>query len=590
MRTVVELLKHRPDGDQDVSESRDEREKAMRWRRKESTLKSILIFLTMAGALCFGVQNALLICAFMCSVMISARIHEWIPSEKTARLNRSRPTRVLTKDGVRDLVLWMSYDPPNFLQKPLKFIGSASGAIQGLFCLLLLVFFIQYGFIAVCFFLLVGLIIGFYVNLAIDKNERISRAHLLLTKDGIGFDYSGVGVSEVVPPVSWDKIESVTFAKTSGFLSQNTLLQFRISILDWPQECENIIQKSPGNFTIENQGIEQYLVLNLRSDGFASGLHRRELIAFVTASLPPEKIIGRHVTRQSGNEESSYTDLWLGSLNLNAARIRRDDLPAAVILHDGKYKVEGQLGAGGQGVAYLAVESKTARTVVLKEFVLPAGAKAEIHCRALEHVQKEAALLQRLDHPQIVKFLDFFIEDQRAYLVIEHIEGSNLRRYVQENGPLTEAMATRLAMEMCDILGYLHTLPTAVIHRDFTPDNLMFANFATVKLLDFNVAQQLESANSRTVVGKHAYLPPEQFRGRATIQSDIYALGATMFFLLTGNDPEPISTSHPRLTVPHLSSELDRIVAQATETSQQNRYPDSKALKADLNLLLVGQP
>ena len=91
-------------------------------------------------------------------------------------------------------------------------------------------------------------------------------------------------------------------------------------------------------------------------------------------------------------------------------------------------------------------------------------------------------------------------------------------------------------------------------------------------------------------MGKHAYLPPEQFRGRATIRSDIYALGATMFFLLTGDDPEPISTSHPQLTLPHLSPELDAIVARATETSEQKRYPDSAAVKADLNLLLVGQP
>ncbi len=122
--------------------------------------------------------------------------------------------------------------------------------------------------------------------------------------------------------------------------------------------------------------------------------------------------------------------------------------------------------------------------------------------------------------------------------------------------------------------------------RIFTPDKLMLHNFTLVKLLDFNVAQQLESGNSRAVVGKHAYLPPEQFRGRATIRSDVYALGATMFFLLTGKDPEPISTSHPKKFASAVSLELDAIVARATETSQENRYPDSQALKADVHRLL----
>ncbi len=591
MRTVSQLLKHRPDGDQDVAESRDEREKAMRWHRKEASIKSVLVFVAMAGALCFGVQNALLICAFMCSVMICARIHEWIPSEKTARLNRSRPTRVLTKDGARDLVLWLSYDPPNFLQKPLRIFGSASGATQGLFCILLLIFGIQYGFIVVCFLLLVGLVVGFYANLAIDRNERISRAHILLTKDGIGFDYSRVGISEDLPPMNWEKIESVTFTKMPGFLSENTVLQFRISKLDWPLECENIILKSPGNFFIEDYGAAQKLVLNLRSDGFASGIHRRDLIAFITASLPAEKIIGRHPENQGGrNIEVSYTDIWLGALTCKTSRLRKTDLPAKTIVQGGKYIIQDQLGAGGQGVAYAALENGTGRMVVLKEFVLPAAARQSTQTRALEHVQREATLLEQLQHPQIVKYVDFFVEDQRAYLVLEHIDGMNLRKFVQKNGPITQSAAIGLSMQMCDILAYLHNLPTPVVHRDFTPDNLMYANFETVKLLDFNVAQQLELACSRTVVGKHAYLPPEQFRGKATIQSDIYALGATMFFLLTGYDPEPISTSHPRLTLPHLSPELDAIVARATETSEQKRYPDSAAVKTDLNLLLVGQP
>jgi serine/threonine protein kinase len=128
----------------------------------------------------------------------------------------------------------------------------------------------------------------------------------------------------------------------------------------------------------------------------------------------------------------------------------------------------------------------------------------------------------------------------------------------------------------------LHGRDPPVIHRDFTPDNLIFANCEILKLIDFNVAQQLASAGSRTVVGKHAYIPPEQFRGKATIASDIYALGATMFFLLTGSDPEPITTSHPQELRPEITAELDAIVAKATSPNESERYTDAREIRTDL--------
>src|SRR5581483_5192636 len=100
--------------------------------------------------------------------------------------------------------------------------------------------------------------------------------------------------------------------------------------------------------------------------------------------------------------------------------------------------------------------------------------------------------------------------------------------------------------QMCEILAYLHGLEPPVVHRDFTPDNLMITDDGTLKLLDFNVAMSADNAaTSSTAVGKHAYMAPEQFRGLPEPKSDIYSLGATLHFLLTGRDPEPISVSHP---------------------------------------------
>jgi serine/threonine-protein kinase len=142
---------------------------------------------------------------------------------------------------------------------------------------------------------------------------------------------------------------------------------------------------------------------------------------------------------------------------------------------------------------------------------------------------------------------------------------------------------------MCDILGYLHRRQPPIIHRDFTPDNLIMDNSGNVKLIDFNVAQQLEAQTTKTVVGKHSYIPPEQFRGKAVLQSDIYSFGATISFLLTGNDPEPITQAHPRSQQGLVSEQLDSIVAKCTALTLINRYQDCQELKTDLVALVEAE-
>ncbi len=138
-----------------------------------------------------------------------------------------------------------------------------------------------------------------------------------------------------------------------------------------------------------------------------------------------------------------------------------------------------------------------------------------------------------------------------------------------------------LARQMCELLEFLHSCDPPIIHRDFTPENLMLTEGGQLKLIDFNVAHRLESSSTRTVVGKHAYVPPEQFRGRPTAQSDIYALGATMYFLLTGEDPEPITRSDLSgdIAVP-LS--LSQIIMKATEPNAAERFQSATELKEAL--------
>lgn len=278
----------------------------------------------------------------------------------------------------------------------------------------------------------------------------------------------------------------------------------------------------------------------------------------------------------------SYTELWLQALSAPPQRERLKPLVAGVRLRQGKYVVRNSLGVGGQGQAYLATDALTGQSLVLKEFILPVFVDISVRKSALEQFENEARILRQLNHPQIVKLLDYFVEDHRAYLVLEHIDGASLRKLVESQGPLPEAQVRVLAEQMSAILKYLHNLAPPVVHRDFTPDNLILNVDGTLKLIDFNVAQQQESTTSGTVVGKHAYLPPEQFRGMPTSQSDIYAMGATLFFLLTGNDPEPISVSHPRKTNSAISERMDKVVAKATAMNLRDRYATIEFLSEDL--------
>jgi serine/threonine protein kinase len=141
-----------------------------------------------------------------------------------------------------------------------------------------------------------------------------------------------------------------------------------------------------------------------------------------------------------------------------------------------------------------------------------------------------------------------------------------------------------LALQMANILAHLHSQNPPLVHRDFTPENLILDENGILKLIDFNVAQELEEGSTRTIVGKHAYLPPEQFRGKACPQSDIYAYGATLHYLLTGEEPEPISCSHPILINEAILPEFEKIVSQATELELADRTRDAQELIESLKV------
>ena len=218
--------------------------------------------------------------------------------------------------------------------------------------------------------------------------------------------------------------------------------------------------------------------------------------------------------------------------------------------------------------------------VVLKEFILPENNRG--FQKVKETLLREAALLRRIDHPLITRIFDCFIEDLRGYLVIEYSEGRTLKDLVLNEGLPSESLVKSVSMQLCDALGYLHSLTPPIIHGDVSPDNVILGPDGTIKLLDFTAAQELSRNRTSTVIGKHAYMAPEQFKGILDAKSDLYSLGCTIYFLLTGVEPEALTELHPRTLIPSVSQTMDQIVFLATQFEALRRTSDTSTMKSQL--------
>jgi tRNA A-37 threonylcarbamoyl transferase component Bud32 len=321
---------------------------------------------------------------------------------------------------------------------------------------------------------------------------------------------------------------------------------------------------------------------SLKWDEVMSSTVTETLIAAVKTLAPHAVIDFGDIQQERTDRQDSFTQLWLQSLSTSVKRERTGGLPEGAALNQDRYHIAGCLGSGGQGTAYLAVDSTTGTEVVLKEYILPVYGGQEAAAGSRQKLNREIALLSMLDHPHVVKLLDHFVEDYRGYIVLEFVSGVTLRQQVSGAGAHREQAVLDIAIAVCGILEYLHGLQLPVVHQDITPDNLIIQEDGSIKLVDFNVARQFSCDKTAAVVGRQAYIPPEQFRGKAEPASDIYALGCTMHWLLTGEDPEAMSSSHPMRTNKDVSTGMDRLVARATALSLSDRYANAQEMKKAL--------
>ncbi len=296
-----------------------------------------------------------------------------------------------------------------------------------------------------------------------------------------------------------------------------------------------------------------------------------ELWAEGTAKDPSfRRLVDKVTHKRRDADDSSFTALWMEEAQRRLSTTPFSPLEPGKELQDGRVKVVQPLTAGGWSAIYLC-QWQERTPAILKEAVVPPAAKEDLKQKAYEHFAREAVLLSGVDHPQIAKVLDYFIESNRQYMVLQRISGANLRSYIRDKGAASEKQVLKWTRGLVDIISYLHALEPPIVHRDLTPENLILDMKGSLVLIDFGSANEFVGTVTGTLVGKPSYISPEQFSGHAKPQSDLYSLGAVVYFMITGRDPEPLAVATPRAGNPQVSEPLDQLVQDLTQLDLQKR-------------------
>ncbi|MBP6746828.1 serine/threonine protein kinase [bacterium] len=369
--------------------------------------------------------------------------------------------------------------------------------------------------------------------------------------------------------ISWQDLDSVTVIRKSS-----NLIGKKVEFVRFQQKRQDKLRK--------------IFLIDIPLRALAGPNMKEQLLEALHTWAPSIENDGLVFEALAPSEPDSYTELWLTSFSTAPKLEELTPLIPGAVLEHYQLKVESQLASGGQSVAYLASRPDQKKLVVLKETILPIYVEAARE-NVLAKFERDARLLKALDHPQIVKLHDYFVEGHRAFLMLDYVHGVTLLQRVREEGPLDEEIAIDLLKQMLGILAYLHNLPSPIVHRDFTPDNLLINEHNQITLIDFDVAMidDQNKRNKATIVGKQSYLPPEQFRGKPTTQSDIYAMGASLYFALTGKEPTALQSSHPKLNSATVSDELDSLVANCTEPDTKDRFKSTSQILDALEKMQV---
>ncbi|MBQ3264262.1 MAG: serine/threonine protein kinase [Ruminococcus sp.] len=254
-------------------------------------------------------------------------------------------------------------------------------------------------------------------------------------------------------------------------------------------------------------------------------------------------------------------------------------------LVDGKYKVLRVVGKGGMSVVYQAVNEKANKIWAIKEVRKDGVQNYEV---VKQNLIVETELLKRFNHPNLPSIIDVIDTDDAFLIVMDYIEGNSLAKRLEESGAQDQDDVVEWAMQLCDVLGYLHSRKPPIIYRDMKPSNVMLKPDGNISLIDFGTAREFKSTSveDTTCLGTQGYAAPEQYggHGQTDARTDIYCLGATMYHLVTGHNPSmPPYEMYPiRQWDPTLSSGLEKIILKCTQRNPDDRYRNCAELMYDL--------
>lgn len=308
----------------------------------------------------------------------------------------------------------------------------------------------------------------------------------------------------------------------------------------------------------------------------------------------PERSRGKVREQPAPDEQQAAAPVYMQiTLSANAQTtvklIQPRPEPIVQLLHN-RYQILSQVGTGGFGAVYKARDMQAhGRMVAIKAIELDTLSAAQA-IEATDTFNRELSLLSNLNHSHLPTIHEHFIDETHWYLVMDFIDGEPLDEYLQQSQqsylPLKQVLA--IGNQLCDVLRYLHQLKPAVIFRDLKPGNIMYTPGGRIYLIDFGIARRFKPGQTRdtTPLGSPGFASPEQYgKAQTTPRSDIYSLGATLYFLLTGYDPSttpfhlpPIDTLCPTLPEP-----LARLITSMLALDPADRPADIAAVQQVLN-------
>ncbi|WP_338846139.1 protein kinase [Massilia sp. W12] len=271
----------------------------------------------------------------------------------------------------------------------------------------------------------------------------------------------------------------------------------------------------------------------------------------------------------------------------------------------GRYELTRVLGRGAMGVVYLGTDPKLGRQVAIKTILKSQISDPDLEKEYSERFIREAKAVARLNHPNIVTVFDFGDENEIAFIVMEFIQGDELKTYFDEKRQFSLDDAVRMTGELLDALDYAHN--NGIVHRDIKPANVMLDGQNRVKLTDFGVARLADAGADRTqagtMVGTPSYMSPEQIEGAAVgPRSDIFAVGIILYQFLTGEKPfhaqgmwaiqkkimteDPVLPSEMNAAIP---GAFDTVILRALAKKPEQRYATAREFKEELQRALAGE-